>query len=279
MRDEKTGEVIPIWVSGKTKGFNRYRNLSIQTSILYMLGACDYITAPTEHLLESLLQKSGNPEKKGAVVHNALDFDLYPEGKFIPKEKSNMIKLGWHGGVSHLGDWIDILEQLTEVMEENKDVELHMFGSNYPPQFKPFIDRVHFHRWLPFRGYTLKIKTLALDGAIIPLSDDPFNQYKSEIKFVEFNQLGVPCVVKNALPYSVVAKDGENCWGYKNPSEFKEKLQAMIDDIRAGGKKGAEFVEKMQEFNKEHRNLKKEAEQLGETYKSFLPEDVQREIM
>ena len=59
---------------------------------------------------------------------------------------------------------------------------------------------------ITFRGYTFRLKTLGLDGAIILLESKPFNEFKSEIKFVEFTALGVPSLVKNMLPYSEMVK-------------------------------------------------------------------------
>ena len=59
----------------------------------------------------------GGKETKGGIVHNALDFSLYPEGKFIPKDKKKgETRLGWQGGVSHMGDWEEIKEPLTKVL-------------------------------------------------------------------------------------------------------------------------------------------------------------------
>jgi hypothetical protein len=37
--------------------------------------------------------------------------------------------------------------------------------------------------------------------------EQAFNEYKSEVKFTEFTALGVPSVVKNMLPYSLVVNE------------------------------------------------------------------------
>ena len=270
------GQLKPIWVTGLTENFNRYRNLDGQMGLLYMLAVADLITTPVEKLLEYYLQFGGK-EVKGGIVHNALNSDLYPEGEFIPKDKKKgEIRLGWHGGVSHLGDWEEIKEPLVRVLKDYPEVTLHIVGSYYKNQFIDIADRITRYPWYPFKAYTLKLKTLGLDGAIIPLESKPFNEYKSEIKFVEFTALEVPSVVKNMLPYSKVVTE-ENSYPYKDNVEFEKQLRAMIEDIKS--KKAQNKVKIGREWVKKERNLTKEAGKLVKLYKSILPEETQRELL
>lgn len=270
------GQLKPIWVTGLTENFNRYRNLDGQMGLLYLLACADLITTPVQKLLDYYLQ-FGSKEVKGGIVHNALNFDLYPEGIFIPKDKKKgEIRLGWQGGVSHMGDWDEIKEPLARVIKDYPEVTLHILGSYYKNQFKEIEDRITRYPWYPFRAYTYRLKTLGLDGAIIPLESKPFNEYKSEVKFVEFTALGVPSVVKDMLPYSKVINE-QNSYPYKTPEEFEEKLRAMIEDIKTG--KAKKRVEAGLKWVKEERDLNKEAGELVKLYKSILPEETQRELL
>jgi len=270
------GNLKPIWVTGLTEGFNRYKNLSAQMNLLYILACADLITTPVQNLLDFYLQ-FGSKEVKGGIVHNALNFDLYPVGEFIPKDKKKgEIRIGWQGGVSHMGDWEEIKEPLARVLKDYPEVTLHILGSYYKNQFKEVKDRITRYPWYPFRGYTFRLKTLGLDGAIIPLESKPFNEFKSEIKFTEFTALGVPCVVKDMLPYSEVITE-QNSYPYKDNKEFEEKLRAMLEDIKAN--KAQNKVVEGLKWVKKDRDITKEAGQLVQLYKSILPEDTQRELM
>ena len=80
------GNLKPVWVTGLTGGFNRYKNLSLQMNLLYILASADLITSPVQKLLD-FYQQFGSRDVKTGIVHNALNFDLYPEGEFIPKDK------------------------------------------------------------------------------------------------------------------------------------------------------------------------------------------------
>jgi hypothetical protein len=184
------GNLKPVWVTGLTEGFNRYKNLSLQMNLLYILASADLITSPVQKLLD-FYQQFGSRDVKTGIVHNALNFDLYPEGEFIPKDKKKgEIRIGWQGGISHLGDWEEIKEPMARVLADYPEVTLHIMGSYYRNQFKDFEDRITRYPWYPFKAYTYRLKTLGLDGAIIPLENKPFNVYKSEVKFTEFTALG-----------------------------------------------------------------------------------------
>jgi len=272
-------EVKPVWVTGVTEGFNRHKNLIGQFNMLYLVGSADLITTPVQKLTKFYMQYASQ-DAKGAVVPNSINFSMYPEGEFIPKDKKKgEIRLGWQGGVSHLGDWQEISKELGEVLEDYPEVTLHILGSYYKNQFKEFKDRITYYPWTPWKGYTYRIKTMGLDGAIIPLEDKPFNEYKSEVKFTEFSQLGVPCLVKGMLPYSDVCFGGKNCFTYKSKSDFKERLVKMIEDIKAGGKTSKKYVKEAQKWIREERDAKVNAENLVELYKTILPEEVQEQLI
>ena len=270
------GNLKPVWVTGLTEGFNRYKNLSLQMNLLYILASADLITSPVQKLLD-FYQQFGSRDVKTGIVHNALNFDLYPEGEFIPKDKKKgEIRIGWQGGISHLGDWEEIKEPMARVLADYPEVTLHILGSYYKNQFKEVKDRITRYPWYPFRGYTFRLKTLGLDGAIIPLEDKPFNEYKSEVKFTEFTALGVPSVVKNMLPYSLVVNEN-NSYPYKNEEEFEVKFRTMLEDIKSG--KAQNKVIEGKKWVKEERSLEKEAGEVVKLYKSILPEETQRELI
>jgi glycosyltransferase involved in cell wall biosynthesis len=269
------GKVKPVWVSGDTEGFNRYKNLWGQMGLLFMLGAADMITSPVPQLTRYFMQYADD-SAKGAVVPNSLNFDMFPEGDFVPKDKKkNEIRLGWQGGVSHMGDWQEVGDVIGKVLEDYPEVTIHIMGSYYKNQFESFKDRVTYYPWVPWKGYTYRLKTLGLDAAIIPLEDKEFNKYKSEIKYTEFSQLGVPCLVKDMLPYSAVVEGGKNAWTYKTKEDFEKYLREMLDDLKKGGKKSKKMVKKAQKWIKEERDVKKNAKKLVELYKSLLPEEQQ----
>ena len=53
--------------------------------------------------------------------------------------------------------------------------------------------------------------TLDWDLGLIPLIDDDFNRYKSNIKFLEYAVLGLPIIVSEHEVYDDLAKNNINC--------------------------------------------------------------------
>lgn len=276
---EKDGKIIPVWVTGKTEGFNRYQNLWGQMGLLWILGTADMVTTTVPNLLDHFMKYTSR-ECMGATIPNCINYARYPQGEFIPKDKKkDEIRIGWQGGVSHLGDWGDVSEALSRVLSDYPEVTLHIMGSYYKGAFKEFKDRITYYPWYPFKAYSFVLKTMGLDGAIIPLEDAKFNEYKSDIKFTEFSALGVPCLVKDMLPYSRVIKRGENAYTYKTIEEFEKSLRMMIEDLKSGGKRSKKIAENASNWAKEHRDIKKVAGDVVKLYKSLVPEEIREDIM
>ena len=73
-------------------------------------------------------------------------------------------------------------------------------------------------------------KTINWDIAVVPLEDSPFNQCKSELKFIELAVLGLPGVYSNMCVYNGVVKDGFNGFLASNEDEWIEKIEKLILD-------------------------------------------------
>lgn len=222
-------DVRPLWVTGVTNGFDKYRNLRRQLDLRFILASSDLVTSPTAHL--SGFWKNFNDNV--AMIPNLISKEYYPP-KWDTKDKGKEnLRIGWQGGVSHFGDIESVHKPLRSILQSNKTVEMHMVGSSYPVLFKGYESRVQTYPWIDFQAHGYRMRSLDLDIAIIPLADQEFNTFKSEIKFTELAALGVPCLVKDMKPYVVddeICVDGVNCLTYKTEAEFKEKLQMLIDD-------------------------------------------------
>lgn len=242
----------PLWVTGITPGFNRYANMRKRFNLQYLLKTSDLNTSPTALLSEFWGQFNG----RSAIVPNVINFKLYPELEISDPNKGDEIRIGWQGGVSHFGDFATIGPSLSKVVKANKDAVYYTVGSGYPVHYKGIEDRVRSYSWMPFKAHPFRMASLDLDIAIIPLADAPFNTYKSEVKFTEFAALGVPCLVKDTVPYVVdksICIDGINCLTYKDEKEFEEKLQLLIDDadLRAKLSKNAhDWAKRMRNIEK-----------------------------
>ena len=219
----------PLWVTGITPGFNKYRNLKKQQELEYCIKTADLVTSPTARLsgLWGLLNE--NME----VVPNLVKAEWYQNVEIKDRDKGVEFRIGWQGGVSHFGDIEAIHKPLREALRKHKNAYFYSVGSHYSVLFKGFESRIRTYTWLDFQAHPFRMATLDLDLAIIPLQDQDFNTYKSEIKFTEFAALGVPCLVSDMHPYVVedqICVDGKNCLTFKDEKEIEEKLELLMTD-------------------------------------------------
>lgn len=254
----------PMWVSGSTQDYNRYKNIWRHKEMEYLLEAADLNTSPTDVLSQKWSEYNGN----AATVPNYIDFDLYPNVEFKARDKGSEIRVGWHGGVSHFNDIASIAAPMKKLMLQHRDLIYYSVGAHYEVLYEGFEDRVRAYEWMPFKAHPLRMATLDLDIAVIPLQNANFNDYKSEVKFTEFAALGIPCVVVDRLPYNVFCKDGENCLTYRTEEEFEEKMNMLIKskDLRKKLAKNA------YEWAREGRDIAKGIKQVLKLYRDLANE-------
>lgn len=264
-------QAIPLWVTGITDGFNRFLNIQQHMALLFDLAACSLATSP----VPKLTQLWGQYAKMVAVIPNCLDFRYYPDVEVKRKRGKGEIRIGWNGGSSHSADLKTIIPSIKRLKEKHKGLKLVICGSYFPEIFDKLGDMVEYHPWTKWEAAPFRMKLLDLDMGIIPLADDEhFNEYKSELKMMEFAALKVPMVVKDQLPYSPYIKRGENCMAYKTEEELDKCLEAMIE-----GKKKQSMVESAYEWVFNHRNVDKIAPDVVKVYKSLLPEKTQNLVV
>lgn len=220
--DMADGKKEALWVTGLTPGFNKYRNERRLSEMKEQMHDADLVTAPTERLANVWAEQ--NPHT--AVVHNLIDFDLYPDEIITPHPE---IRIGWQGGVSHPGDFFDIGKTFAEMVKGN--IYFYSIGAFFKEVFGE-CDNVRMFPWTESMAHSYRMKLFNLDIAVIPLQDVPFNYFKSEVKFSEFAALRVPCLVKRQSPYVEVVKEEETALMYDSPKEFKSQLERLIKDVK-----------------------------------------------
>lgn len=252
----------PVYVTGYTPGFDRFKNIWKEQEFTYLLKCADLSTAPVENLAELWAKFTG----KGAVIPNGIDFSLYPTGAYSDnlKEKGE-IRIGWHGGISHVTDIGTISKPLKRVLFEQKHTKFFSTGAHFRQFFKGYENRIVVNSWLPFQAHPLRLKMLDLDIGIVPLDDTKFNDYKSEVKFTELAALKIPALVIDRLPYSRVCKDGVNCLTYKTEDEFHDKLTELVGNKALRTK----LAKNAYEWVREERDMVNIAKDALELYKGL----------
>lgn len=170
----------------------------LRGKMLKAIGLCDRLVVSTEPLARELRSYNGDVR----VVLNRIPPAMW--GAAPPQRASSAAraerrkpKVGWAGGIGHLGD----LEMITGVIKDLADTVDWVFFGMCPDSIRPYVRE--FHTGIPTLEYPHKLMELAQDWdlAIAPLESNPFNDCKSNLKLLEYGWCGVPVVCSDVLPY------------------------------------------------------------------------------
>lgn len=199
-----------------------YRNMKSRTR--RALARCHRMTVTTEPLAE-------------AYRHLIDDIRVVPVylarerwGRLVPAANEGARpRVGWAGGQQHLGD----LEILAPVVEATADEVDWVFFGMCPDLLRPHVKEVH--EMVPFAQYPSRLASLALDLAVAPLEDHPFNVAKTNLRLLEYGILGWPVVCTDIEPYrgAPVARVPND------PERWIEAIRARIHDRDAARAEGA----------------------------------------
>lgn len=198
----------------------------LRGKMLKAIGLCDRLVASTEPLAHAL----GSYNDDVRVVRNCLPTSMWGASPPVRGERTTSPgrkpKVGWAGGISHLGD----LEMIAGVIKDLADSVDWVFFGMCPDNIRPYVKE--FHAGIPTMEYPAKLMALAQDWdlAIAPLQSNPFNDCKSHLKLLEYGWCGVPVLCSDVLPYQgdLPATRVKN--RYKN---WRDAILERVADLQA----------------------------------------------
>lgn len=204
---------------------------SSQAMINFLESHADEKTVTTRALQEKL---------GGIICPNSIDMDVW--GGIENKNNDSDLVIGWAGGWTHQKDLEMIVPVLSRLKKKYRFI-IKFFG------YDPNIPKTQlYYKATKFSPSPLEYPTLlaehGFDIGIAPIIDDEFNQYKSNIKWLEYAMLGVPVVASNLPPYEDIT-DGVDGFLASTEDEWYEKLEKLITDAvlrREMGQKAKETV-------------------------------------
>jgi glycosyltransferase involved in cell wall biosynthesis len=181
----------------------------------------DHIIVSTEPIKTAIKHLNS----KITVIPNAIDPKIWEVKR--KKRTDGRIRIGWFGSGSHLADMPIVLEFMKELLMKYPQVEFHMAGMVFEDTKD---DRVFHHRGtLGYEDYPQWVADMDLDIAIAPILDTPFNQAKSNIKWLEHSMLKTPMVLSDVKPYSDSVKNYKTGYLAKSKSQWIKYLSWLIE--------------------------------------------------
>jgi glycosyltransferase involved in cell wall biosynthesis len=251
-----------LWKDGES-GFSIKENEEHLKRYEVGLEDVDLITTTQDKL--SNVFKKYNPNV--ASLPNAINFNTW---KKLDINKDKKVRITWGGGASHYRDLWSIQDIWSPLIKKYKDLKFIACGTLFRGALKAWDEKnMEEHKWVHVEAHPYKQASLNADIGICPLDTKlGFNEYKSEIKWLEYSSLKIPCVVSDLYPYSNVIVHGVTGFIAKNKFEWRKYLSQLIEnqDLRKA------IGQNAYDWAKENRDITKVVQTYADTYRSLIGE-------
>jgi glycosyltransferase involved in cell wall biosynthesis len=181
----------------------------------------DAMIVSTPYLKEVYGDMCGNVQ----VMQNSLDFRLWDNLKH--KRNKELVRIGWAGGSSHSEDLRIVEPIVRKILEQHKNVRFCFVHGI--PDFLRGIDRVEeVHQFTRIDKYPQFLASRAFDIGIAPLVDNAFNRGKSNLRWLEYAGLSVPCVASNVGHFAETIRNGTDGFLCSTEQEWISTLNDLI---------------------------------------------------
>jgi glycosyltransferase involved in cell wall biosynthesis len=218
---------IPWWNSG----YHGYQpGQELRESGLGHLRLAEATTVSTKKLTEIFEDKTHNI----FYAPNCIDPVDWENLSVNPdREKDDALYILYGGAAGHFGDLDEIKEGIQAVVKKPPvNIRLICFGA-LPAWLhelsRQYPDRVYTLPWIPFNLYPQVVAWGGFNLAIAPLAAHPFNDAKSNIKWLEAGIQRIPFFCSDIGPYKDIPK--ECAIKVDNtPAQWAEGLRAVLQD-------------------------------------------------
>jgi glycosyltransferase involved in cell wall biosynthesis len=143
------------------------------------------------------------------------------------------IRILYGGASGHYGD-LDEAREGIEAAVRQQAVPMRLICFGTVPAWvhdmsKELPGRVVTLPWIPFPDYPQAVAWGGFDMALAPLKEHPFNDSKSNIKWLEAAMQGIPFVCSDVGPYATIPADA--AWRVENtPAKWAEAIVSLAKD-------------------------------------------------
>jgi glycosyltransferase involved in cell wall biosynthesis len=208
----------------------------IRQNCIDMINMVDEVTVTCQYMKDLYIEKTG--QQKITVVPNFMphwwighqyDYRKICDNLDKNKKKPRVVYAGSgaHFDVKNNAGGQDDFTHVLKFIIDNRQKYQFVFIGAYPPPLHPYIQskEIEFHGWKNLIEYPNFLASLNAQLFIAPLMDIPFNRSKSDIKFMEAAQLGIPCLCQDMVTY----KSAPEFLKFKTADELAEKIEMLTN--------------------------------------------------
>lgn len=202
----------------------------------------DALTVTTQPLKDEY-EKTG---PKCFVIPNALDTEV--DHNYQPIGKGGKIRIGYHGSATHSVDFEPVIGAIDEVLKERPEVEVEALGYFPAILVARYPLRIKINGWAPLNQFYNAIRKLNAQFMIAPISENDFNNCKSNLKIIEYGLIRTPFIASKFGPYvDFTARSGGGLTVKNRHKDWKRALLRLVDmapnQRQAMGDRGRRYVE------------------------------------
>jgi len=158
---------------------------------LKALGMVDLVVVPNMRLVSEFQKYC----RKIIYLPNYLDPEIFP----APKADRELI-IGWGGSAAHIESWRNnhFVRALINVLNRHPDWKLRTYGVPLPAGISRH-PQVEQRGWVTFAAWPHETNEFTI--GLAPLNGD-YDNCRSNLKLLEYNQLGIPWLASEQTPYT-----------------------------------------------------------------------------
>lgn len=213
-----------------------FDNNEIRQNCIDMINMVDEVTVTCKYMRDLYINRTGKQEI--SVVPNFMPHwwigHQYNQNKIYAafdknKKKPRIVYAGSgaHFDVGNKNGQQDDFSHVLKFIIDNRSKYQFVFIGAFPPPLKPYVDsrEIEFHNWKNLLEYPNFLSSLNAQLFLAPLQDNSFNRSKSDIKYIEAAQLGIPCLCQDMVTYEGAIPDLK----FKDADELAFKVEKLLN--------------------------------------------------
>jgi hypothetical protein len=225
-------EEIPDYNASKS-GFD---NDEVRQNCVDMIRMVDEVTLPCKFMRDLYIEKTGKQEITAVPnfmpywwTGHQFNYKRICDSLDKYKKRPRIVYAGSgaHFDMKHLAGQKDDFEHVLKFVIDNRFKYQFVFIGAYPPPLQPYVvaREIEFHPWKNLLEYPTFLSNLNAQLFIAPLQDNNFNKSKSDIKFIEAAQLGIPCLCQDLVTYA----SAPEFMRFKTADELADKTEFLLN--------------------------------------------------
>jgi len=197
---------------------------NIEKIVIEQMKSADKIITSTDYLGEQYKRFNKNI----STISNSIDFTKW---NFKNNNKFNKkIKIGWIGGANHYED-LRILEQIIPIIQEKYKNKIEFTIVCGIPDYLKRIKNIKLvKKNVNIDKYPEFIASQGFDIGLAPLVYNRFNMAKSNLRWLEYGSLKVPCVASNIEPYAKSIVNGKTGYLCDGLNDWITNISTLIEN-------------------------------------------------